>query len=203
MKIAILGAGNIGGTLGTKWVKSGHTVQFGVRNIKKPEVQNLLKSLGAKASAASIPQAIDFAEVVVFALPGASMDETIIANAKALDGKIVIDTSNKMTAATTNSLAVFNAYTPQVKYFRAFNSLGWENYENPMYGNTPADLFYCGTDGEPRRQVEELIKDIGLRPIYLGGPEQAGLVDAVLSLWFTLAVKQKMGRNFAFKVLTR
>ena len=131
------------------------------------------------------------------------MDETIIANAKALDGKIVIDTANKMTAPVANSLEVFNAYSPQVKYFRAFNSLGWENYENPMYGNTPADLFYCGTDGEPRRQVEELIKDVGLRPIYLGGPEQAGLVDAVLSLWFTLAVKQKMGRNFAFKVLTR
>ena len=203
MKIGILGAGNIGGTLGTKWTRAGHSVQFGVRDSNKSEVQKLVKALGAKASASNIAHAIDFGEVVVFAIPGTSMDETITANAKALDGKIVVDTANKITAPVMNSLATFKARAPQAMVFRAFNTLGWENIENPMYGNIPADMFYCGPDGEPRHQVEDLIKDSGLRPIYLGGPEQAGLVDAVLSLWFTLAVKQKMGRNFAFKVLTR
>jgi 8-hydroxy-5-deazaflavin:NADPH oxidoreductase len=203
MKIAVLGAGNIGGTLGTKWAKGGHTVQFGVRDSNKPEVQKLVKSLGAKASASSISHAIDFGEVVVFAIPGAAMNETITSNAKALDSKIIIDTANKITSPVMNSLATFNVQTPQAKYYRAFNILGWENFENPMYGNTPADLFYCGPDGESRKQMEVLIEDVGLRPIYLGGPDQASLVDSVLSLWFTLAVKQKMGRNFAFKVMTR
>jgi predicted dinucleotide-binding enzyme len=203
MNIAILGAGNIGGTLGTQWAKAGHNVQFGVRDSNKSEVQKLIKSLGAKTSASTIAHAIDFGEVVVFAIPGSVMDEIITANANALDGKILIDTANKITSPVMNSQATFNAQTPQAKVYRAFNTLGWENFENPMYGNIPADLFYCGPDGEPRSQVDGLIKDVGLRPIYLGGPDQAGLVDAVLSLWFTLAVKQKMGRNFAFKVLTR
>ncbi|MDR3575881.1 MAG: NAD(P)-binding domain-containing protein [Anaerolineaceae bacterium] len=203
MKIGILGAGNIGGTLGAKWAKAGHTLQFGVRDANKAEVQRLLKSLGPKASASSLASAVDFAEVVVFAIPGTAMDETITANAKGLDGKIVIDTTNKIGAPLINSQAAFNSHAPQARYYRAFNAYGWENFENPMYGNTPADLFFCGVDGEPRNQVEGLIKDVGMRPIYLGGPEQAGLVDSVLSLWFTLAVRQKMGRNFAFKVLTR
>ncbi len=203
MKIAILGAGNIGGTLGTQWGKAGHSIQFGVRDSNKPEVLKLVKSLGAKASASNIAHAIDYGDVVVFALPGAVMDETITSNAKALDGKIIIDTANKITAPVMNSQASFIAHTPLAKVYRAFNTYGWENLENPMYGNTPADMFFSGSDGEPRIQIEGLIKDVGMRPIYLGGPEQAGLVDAVLSLWFTLAVKQKMGRNFAFKVLTR
>ena len=31
MNIAIIGAGNVGGTLGTRWAKNGHKVTFGVR----------------------------------------------------------------------------------------------------------------------------------------------------------------------------
>ena len=203
MKIAVLGAGNIGGTLGAKWVQAGHNVQFGVRDVNKPEVQKLLKTLSPKATASNLAQAIAFGDVVVFAIPGSSMDETISSHAKALDGKVIIDTANKMNAPVVNSIASINAKVPTAKAFRAFNTLGWENFQNPVYGNIPADLFFCGPDGEARNQVEDLISDVGLRPIYVGGPEQAGLVDAVLSLWFTLAVKQKMGRNFAFKVLTR
>lgn len=30
MQITILGAKNIGGTLGKKWIKAGHTVKFGI-----------------------------------------------------------------------------------------------------------------------------------------------------------------------------
>jgi 8-hydroxy-5-deazaflavin:NADPH oxidoreductase len=51
--------------------------------------------------------------------------------------------------------------------------------------------------------AEQMITDIGLRPIYVGGVEQAGLVDAVAGLWFALAFGQGKGRNLAFKVLTR
>jgi hypothetical protein len=48
-----------------------------------------------------------------------------------------------------------------------------------------------------------LIQDVGLRPVRLGDLRQVGLVDAIGSLWFALAFGQGMGRNLAFKVLTR
>jgi predicted dinucleotide-binding enzyme len=50
--------------------------------------------------------------------------------------------------------------------------------------------------------VERLIADVGLHPVYVGGPEQAGVVDGVASLWFALALGQRQGRRLAFKVLT-
>jgi 8-hydroxy-5-deazaflavin:NADPH oxidoreductase len=121
MKIAVLGAGHIGGTLGKKWAIDGHIVQFGVRNPNKPEVQTLVGSLGKQASASSIADAIAGAEVVVFALPGNIMDDTVAANASALDGKVVIDATNNFTAAVANNLSIFLSKAPGAKYYRAFN----------------------------------------------------------------------------------
>ena len=203
MKIAVLGAGHIGGTLAKKWAKADHTIRFGLRDPRKPQVQELVKSLGSAASASSVAEAIDFGDVVVFAIPGPAMEETIAANAKAIDGKTVIDTANKMGAASRNSISTFAKQAPKARAYRAFNTYGWENFETTNFQNGPADLFFCGPDGDSRGQVEQLISAVGLNPMYLGGPEQADLVDSVLALWFTLANSQKMGRGIAFKVIKR
>jgi len=201
MNIAILGTGNIGSILGTKWAKAGHTIYFGARNPQKPELQTLVKSLGTNAHAVSIEQAIHSGEVVLFAIPGNAMDETIAANARALDGKIIIDSANKITSPIINSLPTFTAQTPTAKLYRAFNNYGWENFEAPQFGTSAADLFYCGSDGDSRTSVEKLIADVGLNPVYLGGTDQAGVVDGILKLWFALSSGQKKGRHLAFKVL--
>lgn len=202
MQIAILGAGNIGGALGEKWATAGHTLRYGVRDPQKPKVQALVSGLGGSASAMSSAEAINGADVVLFAIPGAVMAETIAAHAPALDGKVLIDASNNIRAETIHNMAAFAAHTPHASAYRAFNSYGWENFVNPMFDGTAADLFYCGTDGERRAVVERLISEVGLRPIYLGGVEQVELVDDVLKLWFTLAHGQNMGRRLVFKVLT-
>lgn len=64
-----------------------------------------------------------------------------------------------------------------------------------------ADLFFCGPDGAPRAHVEGLIVAVGLRPQWVGGPEEADVVDGVLRLWFTLVVKAGRGRRLAFKTV--
>ncbi len=203
MKVAVVGAGRIGGTLGKKWSRAGEEVHFGVRSPQKPEVQDLVKSLRANASVSSIPDAIGWGDVVVFAIPGAAMKETITTHARALDGKIIIDATNNLGAASMNNQAVFAVQTPRAKAYRAFNSYGWDIFENPTFRSVAADLFYCGPDGEERSKVEKLISDVGLNPVYLGGPDSVDLVDSVLKVWFTLASGRKMGRSIAFKLLTR
>jgi predicted dinucleotide-binding enzyme len=142
-------------------------------------------------------------DVVLLSIPGAAMDATIAQYAQQLDGKIIIDAANNMTASTPDSFAALQQHTPHSPIYRAFNTLGWENFANPIFDGIAADLFFCGTDGAPRATVEQLISDIGLRPVYLGGVEQVGLVDSLLRLWFTLASAQGKGRNLAFKMLTR
>ena len=201
MKIAVLGAKIIGGTLARKWAQAGHAVMFGVRSVDNPETQALAQELAA--SVGTVAQAISFGEAVIFAIPGNAMEETIAAHGPALNGKIVVDAANRMGGGAMNSAAAFAAHAPEAQVYRAFNSLGWENFEDPMFGDIQADLLYCGPAGASRDAVEQLIRAVGLRPVCLGDLRQIGLVDAVGSLWFALAFGQGMGRNLAFKVLTR
>jgi predicted dinucleotide-binding enzyme len=204
IKIVVLGAGNIGGTLGRKWVAAGHQVVFGVNNPDGEKARKLRGELGDRAAIHTTAEALATSpDVVVLAIPGPAMDATIAQYADQLDGKIIIDTANKMGASSHNSFTALQQHTPHAHIYRAFNSLGWENFANPIFDGTPADLFFCGTDGEPRATVEQLISDIGLQPVYLGGVEQVGVIDSLLGLWFALAIGQGKGRHLAFKMLTR
>src|SRR6266545_1864791 len=95
MKIAIIGAGNVGGTLGSRWAKNGHTVTFGVRNPNDEKLKKLLSGIGGAARAATIREAVDDASVVVLATPWEAAQSAIQAAGK-LNGKILIDATNPL-----------------------------------------------------------------------------------------------------------
>jgi predicted dinucleotide-binding enzyme len=203
MRVAVLGAGNIGGTLGRKWIAAGRDVTFGVADPGGAKARALRDALGDRAVIKTAAEALTDADAVVFAIPGGAMDETIRANAAQLDGKLVIDAANRMGGGgRTDSRATFQQHAPRARYVRAFNTLGWENFADPTFDGVQADLFYAGPEAD-RAVVEQLIGDVGLRPIRVGDSDQAGLVDSVLPLWIALASRQGMGRHLAFKVLTR
>ncbi len=203
LRIAVLGAGNIGGTLGRKWAAAGHKISFGVNNPDSDRAQALRAELGTKVTIGSVVDALANSDVVVMALPGKAMDETITKHAAQLDGKIIIDAADRLGGGPMNSFATFQKQTPHARVFRAFNTLGWENFADPVFDGIQADLFYCGPDGDARTVAEQLIEDVGLRPMRLGDVDQMGLVDSVASLWFALALGQGKGRHLAFKVLSR
>ena len=203
LRIAVLGAGNIGGTLGRKWVVAGHKVAFGVTNPDSARAQKLRAEVGNGVTIDLVAAALADSDVVVMALPGNAMDETIIKHAAQLDGKIIFDTANRLGGGPMNSFATFQTHTPQAHIYRAFNSLGWENFADPVFDGIQADLFYCGPDGDAREVAEQMIVDVGLRPIRLGDVEQVSLVDSVGSLWFALVFGQGKGRHLAFKVLSQ
>jgi predicted dinucleotide-binding enzyme len=200
--VAVLGAGNIGGTLGKKWSAAGHQVRFGVNDPNGKHAQDVRTELGDRVEVGTIEQALQGnPDVVLIALPGGVVEPAAQRYATQLNGRIIIDAANRMGQDSMHNLAPFQQYTPQAQLYRAFNSLGWENFAEPNFNGIQADLFYCGPDGDARTKVEQLISDVGLRPMYLGGSEQVGLLDAIASLWFALALGQKKGRHLAFKVL--
>jgi 8-hydroxy-5-deazaflavin:NADPH oxidoreductase len=202
LTIAVLGAGNIGGTLGKKWRGAGHEVRFGVQNPTGKHAQALRAELGNQAAIGTPGDVLQGKlAVVVIALPGGAVEATVQQYAAELNGHIIIDAANRMGEDSLHNLAPFQQYTPQAQLYRAFNSLGWENFAEPTFDGIQADLFYCGPDGDAQTTVEQLILDVGLRPVYLGGSERMGLLDSVAALWFALALGQKKGRHLAFKVL--
>jgi 8-hydroxy-5-deazaflavin:NADPH oxidoreductase len=188
MRIAVIGTGNIGGTLGSRWRAAGHDVVFGSRS-------------GSGAGPGGVPvraiaDALADAEVVVLAVPGGAVPGVISANAAALGGKVVVDAVNRMPGPDFDSRADIEAAAPTARYVRAFNSLGWENFADPPAG---ADLFFAA-DPAAREVAEELIRAVGLGPQFVGGPDAAKAVDGVLPLWFSLA-QQHGNRKLAFRVV--
>jgi predicted dinucleotide-binding enzyme len=200
LRIAVLGAGKIGGTLGRKWVAAGHQVAFGVRDPEDERATALRAELGERARVSTIADALAGSDVVLLAIPGKVAAETAARLGAALDGRIVIDATNNMGARTVNSVAAIQAAAPGAHVFRAFNGYGWENFADPVFDGIQADLLYVGPEGDAGAAVEGLIADVGLRPVRLGGPDQAGLTDDLLHVWFTM-VRGGRGRHLAFKVL--
>ena len=200
MKIGVLGAGNIGGTIGAKWAAAGHEVVFGVRDPSKESAVARVAAMKGDARLGHSEEAIAHGEVVVFAVPGGAMGALVDANAGALEGKIIIDASNNMRGASRHALDYLREHVPAARLYRAFNTLGWENLAEPDFDGVKADLFFCG-DEEECATVERLISDVGLAPICLGGTDEVGLVEGMTSMWFALAMRRKMGRRIAFKVL--
>ncbi|MCO6453029.1 MAG: NAD(P)-binding domain-containing protein [Caldilineales bacterium] len=196
MKIGIIGAGNIGGTLGRVWSAAGHEIKFGVREPQSAKF-NSLRSAG---EVSSVGEAAAFGDVVLLALPGSAVADFAAHNAKSLAGKVIIDAANNVGSTTMHNLDTLHRHVSQAQLVRAFNSLGWENFAEPQVGGEQIDLFYCG-DLAARDTAEQLIRDVGLRPIYIGGVETAAALDGMTRVWFALVYGQSKGRHVAFKLL--
>jgi predicted dinucleotide-binding enzyme len=199
--IAIIGSGNIGGTLARRLVGAGRSVIVGVQDPAKPATQALVTELGIRASTAI--EAIAAAEIVILAIPGAAVADLAAAGGPMFGTRIIIDATNAVGGGgPLNGYAAISANAPDAVYARAFNTLGWENFATPEIDGTQLDLIWCGPDGESGAQVAEVIEDVGLHPVRIGGLEQLAVVDAVAQLWFALVFGQGLGRRLALQVLT-
>ena len=191
MRIAIIGTGFIGGILGRALARSGHEVTFGSRH---PDDRDVVGD--TNAAVAAVADALAAADVIVLAIPGAAVPDLVAGHGAALEHRLVIDTTNQMDASVANCRA---ALPSSVRYARAFNTLGGENMENPRFKDGPADLFFSAPEAD-RALTEEVIKGVGLRPIYVG-EDQEQLIDALFQLWIALAIKQGRGRRLALRLI--
>jgi predicted dinucleotide-binding enzyme len=194
VKIAIIGTGFIGGTLGRALAGSGQEVTFGARDPSAAGTGDVAGSTGAAVT--TIPDALVGADMVILAVPGSAVAGLAADHGEGLTGKLVIDATNKMGADVSNSRA---ALPDGVRYARAFNTLGGENMADPEFADGRADMFFSAPEGD-RAAVEEVIDGVGLRPVFVGEDEEA-LVDSLFQLWITLAMKQGRGRRLAFRLL--
>ena len=189
MDVTIIGTGFIGSTLGRALASAGHVVTFGSRHPANEVV-------GWTGVVASIGDAVAASEVIILAMPGTAVAELAREVGSALAGKLVIDATNRMGEPVANSRSEL---PPTIRYARAFNTLGGENFENPVFPGGTADLFFSAPVAD-RAAVEEIVAAVGLGPVYVG-EDQEGLIEALFKLWIELAMKQGRGRHLAMKLV--
>src|SRR5438034_9367718 len=95
MKIGVIGAGNVGGTLGKALAAKGHQVFYGVRHPQDDKTRAVVKSTGAGAKAGTVAEAAAFGEAVLLATPWPATRDAV-ASAGDLTGKIVVDCTNPL-----------------------------------------------------------------------------------------------------------
>jgi 8-hydroxy-5-deazaflavin:NADPH oxidoreductase len=190
MRIAVIGTGHIGGTLGGRWRAAGHHVVYGSRT----------GSGEGPGGAPVMPvgEAVTAADVVVLAVPGDAVADIVATNGPALAGKVVIDAVNRMGGPGFNSRAEISAAAPEARYVRAFNSLGWENFADPP----PGAVLFFAAHPDARPAAEELITAVGLEPVFAGDADASAAVDALLPLWFALMKHNGGNRRVALRIAT-
>jgi predicted dinucleotide-binding enzyme len=210
MRIGILGAGNVGGTLGRGWASKGHEVFFGVPRPQDPRIQELIRGIGPKARAGTVADAAGFAEVIVLATPW-QVTENAIKEAGTLAGKVVVDCTNPLTADfsglvlgyTTSGAEQVAGWAKGAKVYKAFNQTGFNIMGAPSLEGRRAVMFVCGDDARHKPTVLRLASDLGFEAIDAGDLAIARLLEPYAMLWIHLANAQGLGRDFAFGLLRR
>ena len=214
MKIAVIGAGNVGGTLGKRLAGAGHEVAFGARDPAEARVAALVRESGRRARAASVPEAARDAAVVLLAVPWDSAQEAV-RSAGDLRGRILIDATNPVPLTpdglrqglvighTTSGAEQIARWADGARVVKAFNTTGFQNMADPVYASHGLSMMLCGDDAEAKKAAAELARQLGFEPVDVGPLKSARYLEAVAMLWIDMAVLQGFGTNFGFRVVKR
>jgi len=211
MKIAIIGAGNVGKALGSGWIKAGHNVTYGVR--KPNESKNdALKSEQPQASLGTNGDAARDAEIVVLSTPWGATEEAV-RDCGSLAGKIVIDATNPLKADssginldrgfTTSGAEQVAQWASGAQVFKTMNQIGFSLMDHPKFKDGAAPVMFVAGDCDGKSKVMRLVEDLGFEAIDAGGLKYARLLEPYAMLWIHLALVQGVGRDFAFALLRK
>jgi predicted dinucleotide-binding enzyme len=209
MKIAVIGAGSVGGTLGRRWAELGHAVCFGVRNLDDADAKSLVGKIRGDTRLASVRDAAKDSDVVVLATPYAA-NAAALAAAGDLAGKILVDVTNPIGANFSLAVGFDNSgaeevakLAPRAKVYKAMNQVGFEVMANPSFGAGKPVMFVAGDDADGKKLVLELVASLGFEAIDAGELKIARLLEPFAMLWIHLMARRNQGRNFAFSLLRR
>ncbi|MFL5366832.1 MAG: NADPH-dependent F420 reductase [Myxococcales bacterium] len=185
LKIGIIGAGKIGGSLATLWAKAGHEVLISSRHPE--ELQELAKSLGPKARAGTPQEAAAFGDVVLISVPYGALPQVGRGLAKELKGKIVLDTGNPYperdgemaVEARKKGTGVASAeLLPGVRLVRAFNAISYRNLRSEAHRKGElVGIPIAGDDKDALNVASRLVKDAGFDPVVVGPLSRAKSFD--------------------------
>ena len=176
MKVAIIGSGNIGQALGGSLVKAGHKVTMAAQD--ELATRKIATDLGARATSSAADAARD-AEIIVLAVPYAALQEVAQDIRAQVDGKVVVEVSNRMEPAAESAAELLAQVLPGARVVKAFNTNFASLLAQPDAHDQTLDSFFATDDGVARQRITALIASIGLRPVHVGGLSAARQLEAM------------------------
>ena len=190
MRIAIIGAGNVGGGLAAAAVRAEHDV---VISASSPYSAGKAASASGATAASSNGEAVRDADIVVLAVPHGAVAGIVAELGDALEGKVVVDSTNPLNATytdlTTNGTSAaetLQQQLPGASVVKAFNTIFAARLDSPTEGGEPLDVLIAGDDADAKATVGALAGSLGFKVIDAGGLRMARTLEEMAFLNISL-----------------
>jgi predicted dinucleotide-binding enzyme len=185
---AIIGVGDLGGTVARHLVNGGESVVLAAAD--EAHAKALADELDSNASVASVEDAIAGADVVVLAIWLDQSRELLPQFAEGLENKIVVDPSNPigfdengqmfrtLPEGQSSGSVVSGLLPASAHYVKAFGSLAAVEQLATAANHEPLIvLFYATDDDAAEATAQRLIRAAGFEPLKVGGVSEAGRIE--------------------------
>lgn len=204
MRLAMIGAGNVGSALGRAWLRIGEDVVFGVPDPNDPKYRMLPQERLRRPA-----EAARDAEIVVLATPWPAT-EAAVKGLGDLCGKLVVDCTNPLGVGSDGLELVLGfetsggeqvaSWAPGASVFKSLNQTGAENMEKASLFRVRPVMFVAGDDEAAKPTILSLISKIGFDAIDAGPLRNARLLEPYGMLWIDQALNRGRGTDFALAV---
>lgn len=211
MKIAVIGCGRVGSTLGQAWSKMGHTIFYGVRNKESRRVKKLSEQKTVNSVLLPIHEAIECSDIVLYAAPYEAASEALFG----IDfgGRVLIDATNpfKFTLKGLEGLQLgfdssaaeeIQKIADSARVVKAFNTVSSVMMKDPVINGAKADVYICGDDPKAVSLVGNLAAELNFNPLLAGELINARNIEPMALMWTKMAMSG-MGSEFLSKLIKR
>lgn len=212
-KIGIIGSGAVAQTLAAGFIKHGHEVKMGSRDVKK--LDEFIGKHGGKITVGSFADAAAFGDIVVLAVKGKVAKEALaLAGAANLKGKTIIDPTNPIEDAPPENgvLKFFSNINrslmedlqeaqSEAHFVKAFSMIGGPHMVNPQFASAPT-MFICGNNADAKKTVADILVQFGFEVEDMGAATAARAIEPLCILWCIPGMTGG-GWNHAFKLLRK
>jgi 8-hydroxy-5-deazaflavin:NADPH oxidoreductase len=192
-RYGVLGSGNVGKALAKGLAANGCEVRIGSRSPGK--LAKFSKSTGIREG--TFQEVAAWGQALVLAVLGKAALEAIqLAGPKNLSGKVVIDTTNPIsdeppadgvlryfTGPNESLMERLQTAHPEIRFVKAFNSVGSDLMIHPLLSGGPPTMFYCGNDPDAKAVVAHLLEQVGWEPADMGSAVAARAIEPLAQLW--------------------
>jgi len=205
MKVAIIGAGNVGTALAKSSTRGGHAVTMSSANPENAAKAAL--SVGAHA-ANSNAEAVRGADVVIIAVPYDKLGEVFRGLGSSVDDKVVIDATNHVNTqnpgevlGTASNAEEIQKRHPKVRVVKAFNYAFASRMADPTVDGVRLDGFVASDDQDAKDKTLEFVESIGFRPIDAGPLVMARVLEGMALLNVTLQIRNNWPSQNGWKLV--
>jgi predicted dinucleotide-binding enzyme len=207
LRIGIIGAGHIGGTLARLWVAAGHEVLVSSRH--PDELKGLAAALGPRAHVGTPRDAALFGEVVVVSVPYGALPQVGRDLKVELAGKIVLDTCNPypsrdgdmaVEARRLSTGVADPQFLPGTRLVRAFNAINSGDLSSEAHrAGEPVAIPLAGDDAQALAVAQRLVRDAGFEPVVVGPLSRAREFDVGTAVYTRLLTAPQLRAALGLK----